>query len=85
MKTFPRDLSVLTGKTAVVCRGCLWEQRDGLCGGAASWQKSHCWEPELNLSLCALAWEPLGPAPFQADVRPLLASPHTVDAGARGV
>lgn len=40
-ENFPQG-SVLTGKTPVVHRGCLWEQRDGLGSEATSYQRSHC-------------------------------------------
>lgn len=66
----------------MVYRGCLWEQRADLCGRDVSQQRGHCWEPELN-HVHALVWEASGPAPFQADVRPLLASPDIMGAGVR--
>lgn len=73
---------MLTGKAAVVCRECLWEQRVDLCGRDASQQRSHCREPGLN-HVHALVREASGPAPFQADVRPLLASPDIMGVGVR--
>lgn len=73
---------MLTGKAAAVCRECLWEQRVDLCGRDASQQRSHCREPGLN-HIHALVREASGPAPFQADVRPLLASPDIMGVGVR--
>lgn len=67
----------------MVYRGYLWKQSVDLCGRDGSQQRGHCWEPDLN-HVHAPVWKAAGPAPFQADVRPLLASPDIImDVGVR--
>lgn len=41
-------------------------------------------ESQGQTHVCALVRETSGPAPFHTDVRPLLAIPHIMRAGARG-
>lgn len=80
MKTFHTGL--LTWKAVVVFRGHLREQRVDFCGRDAFQQRGHCWEPEWN-HVHAPVLEASGPAPSQADVRPLLASPDIMGVGVR--